>query len=110
MFTMFEPKAFPIATSTVSIPATEKMDTLSADREVQKATRMKPVAVFPKPIVSAILIELVIVKSLVLSKTSNEATRITVFPRNPSSSNKAALPRFAYLFRMLLKAFLRNCD
>jgi hypothetical protein len=92
---MFEPKAFPMATSTVSSPTAEKIDTLSADKDVQKATMIKPVAVFPKPVISAILTELVIVKSLVLSKASNEAMRITVLPKNPSSSNKACLPQTA---------------
>jgi hypothetical protein len=98
MFTIFEPKAFPIATSIVSSPTAEKIDTLSADSDVQKATNMKPVAVLPKPVISAILTEFVIVKSLVLSKTTNEAMRITALANDPSSSNNADLPHFNYFF------------
>jgi hypothetical protein len=44
---MFEPKEFPMATSIVYCPIAEKRDTLSADRDVQKAIRIKPIVVFP---------------------------------------------------------------
>jgi hypothetical protein len=92
IFTMFEPKAFPMATPMVCSPTTEKMDTLSADRDVQKATKIKPVAVLPKPVIPAIVTELVIVKSLVLSRMISEATRISTLPINPNSSSTVASP------------------
>jgi len=48
MFTIFEPKAFPTATPMLSVMAA-KIDTESADGDVQKATNINPTVVFFKP-------------------------------------------------------------
>ena len=93
IFTMFEPKTFPMATPMVSCPIAEKMATESSGKDVEKATRMNPTVVFPKPVMSATLTEFVIVQSLALSKTSNAARRISALINRPS--NKASLHPFA---------------
>jgi len=66
---------------------TAKMDTLSSGKEVEKPTRMKPMVVFPKPVISETLIELFMVTSLALPRTISEAIRMSTFPINPVPSN-----------------------
>lgn len=92
MFTMFEPKTFPMATPIASCPIAAKIDTESSGKDVEKATKMNPTVVFPKPVMSATLTEFVIVKSLALSRATNDAKRIRTLPNSPHSSNKAGSP------------------
>jgi len=87
---MFEPNTFPMATPMLSCPIAAKMDTQSSGRDVEKATRMNPTVVFPKPVISATLTEFLIVQSLDLSKKSKESRRIATLPNSPSSSNNSA--------------------
>jgi hypothetical protein len=70
----------------------ENMTTTSSGREVEKATSMNPILVFPKPVMLAKLTELVIVKLLALIKTPNEAIRTAMFPILPSCSNTLLIP------------------
>jgi hypothetical protein len=70
----------------------ENMTTTSSGREVEKATSMNPILVFPKPVTLAKLTELVIVKLLALIKTTNEAIRTAMFPILPSCSNTLLVP------------------
>jgi len=88
--TMLEPNAFPTATPTASPPIAEKMATESSGKDVENATRRKPIVVFPNPVMSATLTELVIVKWLALSSTKSEPSRINALTSMPS--NKASHP------------------
>jgi hypothetical protein len=106
MFTMFEPKTFPMATPILSCPIAAKMDTQSSGKDVENATRMNPIVVFPKPVMSATFTELVIVQSLDLYKASSEATRINALPNDPHSSNKAGSLFLLIPFETVLKTFL----
>jgi hypothetical protein len=90
MFTMFEPKTFPMATPTPPWPRAAKTDTLSSGRDVENATSMNPTVVFPKPVISAILTELAIVQLLALFSKSNPATSISMFIRSANSSNTSS--------------------
>jgi len=106
MFTILEPKTFPIATPMLSCPITEKIDTQSSGKDVEKATNMNPTVVFLKPVISATLTELVIVQSLALYKASSEATRINTLPNGPHPSNKTASPFLLIPSETVLKTFL----
>jgi hypothetical protein len=106
MFTMFEPRTFPMATPMLSCPITEKIDTHSSGKDVEKATNMNPIVVFPKPVISATFTELVIVQSLALYKASSEATRINALPNGPHPSNIAASPFLLIPSKTVLKTFL----
>jgi hypothetical protein len=68
------------------------MTTTSSGREVEKATSMNPILVFPKPVTLAKLTELVIAKLLALIKTASEAMRTAMFPILPSCSNTLLVP------------------
>ena len=87
MFTMLEPNTFPSETPTLSGFTTAKTDTLSSGSEVEKPTRMKPIVVFPKPVMSEILTAFLMVNSLPKTKKAREASRIPAFPSMPSASN-----------------------
>lgn len=50
MFTIIEPKAFPIATPTSSMPVAAKTETLSSGNVVSNAMNIKPMIVFPSPL------------------------------------------------------------
>jgi hypothetical protein len=82
---MFEPKTLPMATPMDSCPIAAKMDTESSGKDVAKATKIKPTVVFPKPVMSATLTELVIVQSLALLSISKEARRIKALINIPSN-------------------------
>ena len=86
MLTMLEPKTFPMDTPTFSGFNTEKMATKSSGRDVEKATRMKPIVVFPNPVTLAKLTELLIVRLLDLIRTINAIIRIIIFPIIPNCS------------------------
>jgi hypothetical protein len=90
---------FPIATPILSVKA-EKIDTERAGNDVQKATRINPVVVFPEPVTSATLTALSIVESLALSKTTSATTRINMLMSSPS--NKATVH---LLINCLIKLF-----
>ncbi len=68
------------------------METKSSGNDVEKATKINPTVVFPKPAMSATLTELSIVESLALSRISNETRRIAVLPNGPNSSNRGLQP------------------
>jgi hypothetical protein len=87
MFTMFEPKTFPIDTPMVSGFTTENTATNSSGKDVEKATRMNPTVVFPNPVALATFIEWVIVRLLALSKTTNATIRIMTLPSRPNPSS-----------------------
>ena len=70
----------------------ENKTTTSSGREVEKATSMNPILVFPKPVTLAKLTELVIVQLLALIKTINETTRTVMFPIIPSWSINLLAP------------------
>jgi hypothetical protein len=89
---MLEPKTLPKDTPMLVWLKTAKMDTLSSGKEVEKPTKIKPMVVFPKPVISETLIELFIVTSLALPRTISEAIRISRLPINPVSSNIIASP------------------
>ncbi len=95
---MFEPNTLPIATPMLSCPIAAKIDTQSSGKDVAKATRMKPTVVFPKPVISATLTELVIVQLLALSKKIKDPKRMAALPNSPSSSNNSVLHLFANSF------------
>jgi hypothetical protein len=94
MFAILEPKALPMATPMLVWVKTAKMDTLSSGKEVAKPTKIKPMVVFPKPVMSETLIELFMVTSLALPRTMSEAMRTSKLPINPVSSNITASPCF----------------
>ena len=89
-----------MATPIDPCPIDAKMDTRSSGREVENATRMNPMVVFPKPVISATLTELLIVTSLAFARIANETARTIVLPHIPSSSSNKAMsqphnqPRF----------------
>jgi hypothetical protein len=70
------------------------MATESSGKDVEKATSMNPIFVFPKPVMLAMLIELLIAKLLDLIKTANDASRIAIFPIDPSCSNTSCFSPF----------------
>jgi hypothetical protein len=70
----------------------ENVTTTSSGREVEKATSMNPILVFPKPVTLAKLTELVIAKLLALIKTASEEMRTAMFPILPSCSNTLLFP------------------
>jgi hypothetical protein len=90
-----------MATPIAPCPIAAKMDTQSSGRDVEKATKINPTVVFPKPVISATLTEFVIVQSLALFRASNEAKRISALPNGPHSSNKAS-------FLLSLNSFQTN--
>ena len=62
-FTTFEPNTFPKATPIYSTPRkTEVATTQSSGRDVKSPTKIKPITVFPKPVISATLTELTITR------------------------------------------------
>lgn len=88
MFVIFEPITFPIAIPIFSPPPIDaKMETHNSGIEVEVAIRMKPTLVFPRLVISAILIDFVTAQSLALSSIISESKRIRMFPRIPHSSN-----------------------
>ena len=64
MFAMFEPRTFPMDTPTFSGSIIANMATNSSGKDVENATRMNPIAVFPKPVALATFTECLIVKRL----------------------------------------------
>ena len=92
MFTMFDPNTFPIETPTFSGLVTAKMETLSSGSEVEKPTRTKPTVVFPKPVMSEILTEFLIVNSLPITSRTIETSKMSELPTNPSCSNNSISP------------------
>jgi hypothetical protein len=89
---MFDPRTLPTEIPIVLGFIIENRTTTSSGREVEKATSMNPILVFPKPVTLAKLTELVIVKLLALIKTTNEAIRTAMFPILPSCSNTLLVP------------------
>jgi len=89
---MFDPRTLPTEIPIACGFMRENMTTASSGREVEKATNMNPILVFPKPVMLAKLTELVIVKLLALIKTPNEAIRTAMFPILPSCSNTLLVP------------------
>jgi len=57
MFVMFEPKIVPMDTPTFSGSNTENTTTNNSGKDVDKAISTNPTVVFPKPVISATLIE-----------------------------------------------------
>ena len=92
MFTMLEPSTFPIEMPTFSGLATAKTATLSSGKEVEKPTRMKPIVVFPNPVISETLIEFLIVTSLPRTRSTTETSRMSALPPAPSCSNITISP------------------
>jgi hypothetical protein len=78
----------------------ENMTTTSSGREVEKATSMNPILVFPKPVTLAKLTELVIAQLLALIKTINEAIRTAMFPIIPSWSINPLAPSLIHRMRI----------
>ena len=107
MFTMLEPNTFPSETPTLSGFTTAKTDTLSSGSEVEKPTRMKPMVVFPKPVMSEILTAFLIVNSLPKTKKASEASRIPTFPSMPSASNMSL--HLSFFFLNALKNVSESC-
>jgi hypothetical protein len=60
------------------------MATKNSGRDVENATRINPTVVLPRPVVSAILTEFVIVELLALFKMSREITKTIALPISPS--------------------------
>ena len=92
MFTMFEPNTFPIETPTFSGLATAKTETLSSGSEVEKPTRMKPMVVFPNPVMSETLTEFLIVTSLPKTSRTIETSKMSALPTSPTCSNISISP------------------
>jgi len=63
MFTMFEPKTFPTEIAASPVKAAMKA-TLNSGRDVERASKLKPTAVFPSWATSETLIAFVIAKWL----------------------------------------------
>jgi len=74
-FTMFEPITFPIeiALSPVNAAMTA---TQNSGKDVEKAIRIKPMVIFPSPVISDVLIALVIVMWLALLNISKKMSRM----------------------------------
>ena len=87
MFTMFDPRTLPTEMPIFSGFRVANIATKSSGREVEKATSMNPVFVFPKPVTLASLTELVIAKLLAFIKIASDAIRIAMFPIDPNCSN-----------------------
>lgn len=96
MFTMLEPNTFPIETPTLAGFATAKTETLSSGNDVAKPTRMKPMVVFPKPVMSETLTEFLIVTSLPMTKRTIETSKMSALPTTPSCSNIPISPNFTF--------------
>lgn len=92
MFATFDPKTLPTETPIVCGLQIENMATKSSGREVEKATSINPIFVFPMPVALARLIELEIAILLALANTTNEATRIAMLPTIPICSSTFSSP------------------
>ena len=100
---MFDPSTLPTEMPIVSGFKVENIATKSSGREVEKATSMNPVFVFPKPVTLANLTELVIAKLLAFIKTASDAMRTAMFPTNPNcSSNPCSFFGYKILFLKLI--------
>ena len=75
-FTMLLPRTLPIATPTASALAVLNTATVNSGSEVDKAMSIKPTAVFPNPVISAILSLLTMVQWLKLLNSTSDNTRI----------------------------------
>jgi uridylate kinase len=109
MSTMLEPKTLPIDTPMFS-EVTPKTVTLSSGSDVAKPTRMKPMVVFPNPVIFDNLTELLMVTSLAIITLMIEARRIRKLPISPNPSNTIRFTiHILLLFERWLKTFLSFC-
>ena len=73
------------------------MATLSSGREVEKPTRMKPIVVFPKPVMSETLTEFLIDISLPMTKSRIDTSKMSALAANPNCPNISVSPSLSCL-------------